>query len=70
MGDAKFDGKDPSGLLACMCFAKCQECICCQVLVVAWSRVHLLSSVGGCLVKSASAFLFLYVVVLWQVILS
>ena len=25
----------------------------------AWSRVHLLSSVGGCLVKSASAFFFL-----------
>ena len=32
----------------------------------AWSRVHLLSSVGGCLVKSASAF-FYYVAVLWQV---
>ena len=47
------------------CLANCKCCIVCLV-VFAWSRVHLLSSVGGCLVKSAAAF-FYYVVVLWQV---
>ena len=50
----KVDGKDPSGLLAWPVLCQVLQCV-----VFAWSRVHLLSSVGGCLVKSASAFFLL-----------